>query len=111
MNRDRSYLLDIHQYGQDVLEFVAGMSEADFIADLKTQRAVVYCIAVIGEAAKKLSPEFRGQSSHIPWKAIAGMRDKCVHDYRQVNPVRVWQVVQTDVLELLQAIEPFLPIR
>jgi hypothetical protein len=58
MNRDRSYLLDIHQYGQDVLEFVAGMSEADFIADLKTQRAVVYCIAVIRKLGLKPRPDF-----------------------------------------------------
>ncbi|MDA0268420.1 MAG: DUF86 domain-containing protein [Cyanobacteria bacterium] len=57
MNRDLSYLLDIYQYGQDVVEFVQGMDEASFAADLKTQRAVIYSITIMGEATKKLSPE------------------------------------------------------
>lgn len=109
MNRDPFYLLDIYQYGQDVLEFVQGMDEASFGDDLKTQRAVIYCIAIMGEATKKLSPELRSQNPQIPWKEIAGMRDKCVHDYRQIDSVLVWQVTQTSIPELLQVIEPLLP--
>lgn len=106
MNRDRSYLLDICQYGQDVVDFVRDTNETAFASDLKTQRAVIYCIAVIGEATKRLSTEFRDRHSHIPWKAIAGMRDKCVHDYRQIDPALVWQVSQTEIPELLQALQP-----
>ncbi|MGB0564426.1 MAG: DUF86 domain-containing protein [Spirulinaceae cyanobacterium] len=109
MNRDPFYLLDIYQYGQDVLEFVQGMDEVSFAADLKTQRAVIYCIAVMGEATKKLSAELRAQHPQVPWKEIAGMRDKCVHDYRQINPARVWQVTQSSIPELLQVIKPLLP--
>lgn len=109
MNRDLSYLLDIYQYGQDVVEFVQGMDEANFAADTITQRAVIYSITVIGEATKKLSPEFRAQNPQIPWKKIAGMRDKCIHDYRQINSYRVWEIIQTSIPELLQALEPLLP--
>lgn len=109
MNRDRFYLLDIYQYGQDVVEFTQGMDEASFTADRKTQRAVIYCIAIMGEATKKLSSELRAQNPQIPWKEIAGMRDKCVHDYRQIDPTRVWKITQTSIPELLQAIELLLP--
>lgn len=109
MNRDPSYLLDIYQYGKDVVEFVKDMDEARFEADRKTQTAVLYAITIIGEATKRLSPEFRAKNSQIPWKKIAGMRDKCVHDYRQINSHRVWQITQTSIPELLQALEPLLP--
>ncbi len=110
MNRDQSYLIDIHQYGQDAMEFVKGMDEVSFVGDRKTQNAVLYCITILGEAAKKLSPEFRSENPQVPWKEIAGMRDKCVHDYRQLNVRRVWQVTQSSIPELLQAIKPFLPM-
>lgn len=109
MNRDLSYLLDIYQYGKDVVEFVQGKDEASFAADVIMQRAVIYSITIMGEATKKLSPELRAQTPQIPWKQIAGMRDKCVHDYRQINSHRVWQIIQTDIPELLQSLEPLLP--
>ena len=105
MNRDPQYLLDILQYGQDALEFVRGLDEASFAQDIKTQRAVIYCIAVMGEATKKLSPELRSQNPHIPWKDIAGMRDKCVHDYRQIDARLLWLVTQTSIPDLLRSIE------
>lgn len=109
MNRDPFYLLDIYQYGQDVVEFVRGKDEASFANDVVTQRAVIYSITIMGEATKKLSPELRAQNPQIPWKEVAGMRDKCVHDYRQININQVWQVTQTSIPELLQALEPLLP--
>jgi len=53
MNRDPSYLLDIYQYGKDVVGFVQGMDEASFAANVITQRAVIYSITIMGEATKK----------------------------------------------------------
>lgn len=110
MNRDQSYLIDIHKFGHEVMEFVQDMDAADFAGDRKTQNAVLYCITILGEAVKQLSPEFRAQHPQIPWKDIAGMRDKCVHDYRQINIRRVWQITQTSIPALLQALEPLLPV-
>lgn len=107
--RNLSYLLDIYQYGQDALNFVQGMDELRFSTDVKTQRAVIYSITIMGEATKKLSSEFRAQHSQVPWKQIAGMRDKCVHDYREIDVVIVWQILHTSIPELLQDIEPLLP--
>ena len=107
--RNLSYLLDIYQYGQDALNFVQGMDELRFSTDVKTQRAVIYSITIMGEATKKLSSEFRAQHSQVPWQQIAGMRDKCVHDYREIDVVIVWQILHTSIPELLQDIEPLLP--
>lgn len=63
----------------------------------------------MGEATKKLSAELRAQNPQIPWRQIAGMHDKCIHDYRQIDTAFVWQVTQNSIPELLQAIEPLLP--
>lgn len=109
MNRDQSYLIDLNKFGQDIVDFVQGIDVASFADDYKTQSAVLYCITILGEATKNLSPEFRAQHPQVPWKQIAGMRDKCVHDYRQINIHRVWQVTQSSVPERLQAIQPLLP--
>lgn len=109
MNRNLSYLLDINQFSQDLLQFVENMDEATFLNDKKTQNAVLYNITIIGEAVKKLTSDFREQYSHIPWKQIAGMRDKLVHDYRQINLKQVWLVTQIDIPELLKNLQPLLP--
>ena len=58
-----------------------GLTLDGFATDLKTQSAVLYPITILGEAVKRLSPEFRAQHSAIDWRAIAGMRDKLIHDY------------------------------
>jgi uncharacterized protein with HEPN domain len=85
------------------------MDEAAFLTDKKTQNAVLYNITIIGEAVKKLTPDFREQHPQIPWKQIAGMRDKLVHDYRQINLKQVWLVTQIDIPELLNNLHPLLP--
>ncbi|MEC4806633.1 MAG: DUF86 domain-containing protein [Jaaginema sp. PMC 1079.18] len=107
-SRDRASLLDIAQAGELVLEFVAGMDDAEFSRDRKTQSAVLYQIAILGEAVKRLSPEFRQQYPDIPWTAMAGMRDKLIHDYEGVDIKRVWFTVQSSIPELLNLIQPLL---
>jgi uncharacterized protein with HEPN domain len=109
MNRDESYLLDISRFAQEAQDLVSGMDAEEFAMDRKAQLAVLYDITVLGEAVKKLSPEFRQQHSAVAWKQIAGMRDKLIHDYRNVNIPRVWQVLQINIPELLEYIQPLLP--
>ena len=109
MNRDESYLLDIARFAQEAQELVEGMDAETFAMDRKAQLAVLYEITILGEAVKRLSPEFRRQHPAVAWKQIAGMRDKVIHDYREVNIPRVWQTLQTNIPELLKYIEPLLP--
>ena len=109
--RDQASLLDIAKAVRSALSFVDGLSLDDFAADAKTQSAVLYQIAIVGEAVKRLSPEFRAQHSAINWRAMAGMRDKLIHDYGNVDINRVWATVQTSLPQLLTDIEPILPQR
>ncbi len=61
------------------------MAYEAFLKDLKTQDAVVRNLEIIGEATKQIPDEARQYAPHIPWKSIAGMRDKLIHQYFGVN--------------------------
>ena len=84
-------------------------SEAAFAVDSKTQSAVLYQVAVIGEATKRLSRSYRVAHPQVPWREMAGMRDVLIHDYDSVDAGEVWRVTQRDIPVLLSLIEPLLP--
>jgi uncharacterized protein with HEPN domain len=110
MNRDPATLLDIARFSEVILQLTEGLNEQEFQADLKTQLAVLYELIILGEAVKRLSPEFRDRHPNVPWRSMAGMRDKLVHDYDQVDARRIWEVVTTSIPELLTQITPLLSI-
>jgi len=109
MNQDKSYLLDLAKLCQTILRLTQTMTEADFYGDERTQLAVLYEITIIGEVVKRLSNDFRKSHPEIQWRQIAGMRDRLVHDYDEVNLDLVWQVVEKFIPELLDYITPLLP--
>ena len=60
-------------------------------------RAVLYDLIIIGEAAKRLSSLFKKRYIEVPWKNIAGFRDKAVHDYSTMNVAVVWDTITGDL--------------
>ncbi len=101
MSRDKESVLDIIEAVKKILAYTAGVTSADFLKNDEKQDAVLRRILVVGEATKRLSPEFRQRYPEIPWRDIAGIRDIIVHDYNRVDAETVWDVVQNDLPDLM----------
>ena len=109
MNRDDAVLLDIARSARLVLEFKEGLDKDAFLQDVKTQSAVLHQLLVMGEAVKRLTPQYRDDHPEIPWSLIAGMRDQLIHGYDIVDLEAVWKTADQDVPDLLTWLEPRLP--
>ena len=81
-------------------KFMNGVSKTVFFKNEEKQSAVIRQIEIIGEAAKNMSKSFTKSYSEIPWKDIAGMRDKLLHHYFGVDLETVWKVIQEDLPNL-----------
>ena len=109
MNREyRDYLVDILQSMAETSEFIGGMSFAAFTQDRKTINAVVRSLEVLGEAAKHIPDDLRAQAPDVPWKRMAGMRDKLIHEYFGVDLSLIWAVINDELPPLRPKIEQLL---
>jgi uncharacterized protein with HEPN domain len=109
LSRDEGNLLDILKAARLAIEFKGQTDKDEFLADLKTQSAVLHQLLIIGEAVKRLSPEFRAAHPEVPWKLIAGTRDKLIHFYEGADLDEVWKMVTADLPQLIRWIEPLVP--
>lgn len=109
MPQDDATLLDVARAARLAIEFTAGMDQGTFMLDARTQSAVLHQLLVMGEAVKRLSAEFRSAHPAVPWTLIAGMRDKLIHTYDEVDMEEVWKTMEKDIPDLLNKIDPLLP--
>jgi uncharacterized protein with HEPN domain len=80
-----------------IAEYLQGIEEAVFYQTPLVQDGVIRQLEIIGEATKQISSETRTEYAHIPWKDMAGMRDKLIHDYFGVDLEQVWITAQNDI--------------
>ncbi len=105
MLRDKASLIDIINAAKRIQKFTENINKSVLAANEEKQSAILYQVIIIGEATKRLSSDFREKYNHIPWKDMAGMRDILAHQYDRVNINTLWDVIQSDIPELLEMIE------
>ena len=102
---DQDLLSDIQEAAQRIATYTAGMMYDAFLGDTKTQDAVIRNLEIIGEATKNLSSELRAKYPDLPWKGMAGVRDRLIHDYFGVNLDIVWQIITAELPEVVVKVE------
>ena len=94
--RDRLYLGHMLEAIDAAQQFAAD-GHAAFLSDRKTQSAVIRQLEIIGEAAKRLSDGTKAAAPQVPWRQMAGARDRLIHGYFQVDLEAVWAMVDQDL--------------
>lgn len=107
--RDEVYLRHILQASHQIGSYTADLDRERFLSESIVQDAVIRQLEIIGEAAKQVSADLRTQyASQVRWRSMAGMRDRLIHGYFGVDLDAVWETVQHDVPDLIDAIEAIL---
>ena len=102
------YLQDIVQAMLAIEQFVEGMSFNEFKTDDKTSSAVIRKFEIIGEATKQIPEEIRNKYPLIPWKEMAGMRDRLSHFYFGIKYDLVWHTIKDVIPQVKPAIQEIL---
>ena len=109
MRRDEFYVLDMLDAARAIRQFAQGKNFADFRDDYLLQVGIWKLFEIIGEAAGKLSSEFKRAHPELPWRAMTGMRHNLVHEYFRIDLGQVWTAVQQDIPPLIEQLEPLVP--
>jgi len=83
-----------------VFKYTQGKTKEDFLSDDLLCHAIVRSLEIIGEASKKVDPDFKTENPHIEWKKMAGTRDKMIHNYFGVDYEIVWDIIENKIPEL-----------
>jgi len=110
MPDDAATIIDIVKGCRRVHQFVDSVDQAAFKANVEKRWAVVSQLLIIGEAARRLSQAFRDQHADIPWRRLAAMRNRLIHEYDKINWELVWRTATTEVPRLQAELEPLVRV-
>ena len=106
---DSVYLGHMLDMTRRAITALKSRSRAEYDTDDILRMGLTHLVQVIGEAARKVSPEFQQAHPKIPWRQIVGMRHRIVHDYMRVDEDVLWEVVSADLPTLLPKLERIAP--
>jgi len=101
---DREYLRDILIACENIIEYKKGYDFDSFMADRKTQDAIIRNIEIIGEAVKAISESLKNKYPEVEWREIARTRDKLIHSYFGIDLDVVWDIINLDIPRLQRQI-------
>lgn len=107
--RDPAYLWDMMEYSKQVLDLCEGVTLPAYLQDRARQLAIERCLEIIGEAAKRISQEFRDAHPELPWRHIIAQRNVMAHEYDDILQELVWKTATEDVPALATMIAPWVP--
>ncbi len=97
MKDDNIYLKHILDSINNINSYLSNVNEKEFLKSNLLQSAVIRELEIIGEAVKMISIELKEKYPYIPWRTIAGMRDKLIHNYFGVDIGAVWKTIENDL--------------
>ena len=105
MSDDHVFLLHVRDALREAREFVEGEDYESFLENRMLQNAVMRSFEVVGEAARRISPEFSQAHPEIPWRLMGDFRNKLIHDYFSLDIEVVWKTATEDAPVLLSQVE------
>lgn len=107
-HNDKVYIAHMRDFLLSAREISEGKTRTDLDNDKVYRYAILHLVSVLGEAAGRLSPDFRTSHPAIPWGDIIGTRNRLIHGYDQVNLNILWDTISTDFPELLAQLDEIL---
>ncbi|MBI4403936.1 MAG: DUF86 domain-containing protein [Deltaproteobacteria bacterium] len=98
---DAVLVRDIVEASELAQSFLQGVALPVFLNDMLRQAGVCRQLEIIGEAANRLSPQFRSQHPAVPWKKMIAMRNILIHMYEEVDVEELWATVKNDLPKLV----------
>ena len=99
------YISDMTVFADNDLQYTAGMSKSQFVADQKTFDATVPNLELIGEAAARVPEKIRAENVHIAWRQIIATRNRLIHGYLGIDNDTLWEIITVDVPELIAGLQ------
>jgi len=103
--RDNACVLDILDSARNISNFIANKNFSDFETDIMLSAAVIRQFEIIGEAARRLTDDFKTEHSDISWKRMIGMRNVLIHRYEEANIENIWEVAVNNIPKLVEHLE------
>jgi len=107
--RDSGYLWDMLDAACHVRDYTERLKLEEYLADRKLQLAIERLVEIIGEAARRVSDDFKRAHPDVPWRGIIAQRHVLVHDYGEIKQERIWRVATEHVPALIAKLEPLVP--
>lgn len=107
--RNNAALLDMAQAIQEIQEDTAGLTYEDYLNNRLVRRAVERNCEIIGEAVRRITPEFRAAHPEVNWGGAVGLRNILIHQYDRIDDAEIWRIITTEIPGLLEQIRVLIP--